>query len=204
LRDRLARIPGRRGCLDARRNTVLNLPNFLTLLRIIAIPVFLIFLTDGDFGAALVVFLLAGITDSLDGAIARLTDTRTTLGAYMDPLADKMLILSGFVVFALMDAVPRWLTVVVISRDVIILIGYLSLFLLTQQLMEIRPSPISKAATFLHLVTLAAVLLNLWRSAEPAVKHLDSLFGLTGVVTAVSGFHYIYRGLRWYQQKATA
>ena len=180
---------------------MLNLPNFLTLLRIIAVPVFLIFLADSDFGAALAVFVLAGITDSLDGAIARITNTRTTLGAYMDPLADKMLILSGFVVFALMDAVPRWLTVVVISRDVIILIGYLSLFLLTQQLMEIRPSPISKAATFLHLVTLGAVLLNLWRSEGPAVRYLGSLFGITGVVTAVSGFHYIFRGLRWYQQK---
>jgi cardiolipin synthase len=180
---------------------MLNLPNFLTLLRIIAIPVFLIFLSNRDFGVALAVFVLAGITDSLDGAIARITDTRTTLGAYMDPLADKMLILSGFVVFALMDAVPRWLTVVVISRDVIILVGYLSLFLLTQQLMEIRPSPISKAATFLHLVTLAVVLLNLWKSEAPAVKNLGMLFGVTGAVTAISGFHYIFRGLRWYQQK---
>ena len=132
---------------------MLNLPNFLTILRIVAVPVFLIFLTDGRVGAALVVFVLAGITDSLDGAIARLTNSRTTLGAYMDPLADKMLILSAFVVFASMDVVPRWLTVVVISRDVIILVGYLSLFLLTQQLMEIRPSAISKAATFLHLAT---------------------------------------------------
>jgi cardiolipin synthase len=192
----------RRSRLDERRQAVLNLPNFLTLLRIIAIPVFLILLSDGDFGAALVVFVLAGITDSLDGAIARITNTRTTLGAYMDPLADKMLILSGFVVFALMDAVPRWLTVVVISRDVIILVGYLSLFLLTQQLMEIRPSPISKAATFLHLVTLAAVLLHLWRSEAPAARNLGLLFGITGVVTAISGFHYIFRGLRWYQQRA--
>ncbi len=182
------------------RSIVLNLPNFLTLLRIIAIPVFLIFLTDREFGTALVIFVLAGITDSLDGAIARIMNTRTTLGAYMDPLADKMLILSGFVALALMDSVPRWLTVVVISRDVIILLGYLSLFLLTQQLMEIRPSAISKAATFLHLATLAAVLLSLWREA-PAVRNLGALFGITGAVTAISGFHYIFRGLRWYQQK---
>jgi cardiolipin synthase (CMP-forming) len=179
---------------------VLNLPNFLTLLRIVAIPVFLIFLTDGRVGAALVVFVLAGITDSLDGAIARLTNSRTTLGAYMDPLADKMLILSAFVVFASMDVVPRWLTVVVISRDVIILIGYLSLFLLTQRLMEIRPSPISKAATFLHLVTLSVVLLSLWREGSVSQGARSSLFATTGIVTAVSGFHYIYRGLRWYQQ----
>jgi cardiolipin synthase len=181
---------------------VLNLPNFLTLLRIIAIPIFLIFLTDGRIGAALVTFVLAGITDSIDGAIARLTNTRTTLGAYMDPLADKMLILSAFVVLALMDVVPHWLTVVVISRDVIILIGYLTLFLLTQQLMEIRPSAISKAATFLHLVTLSAVLLSLWKAEVVGSAVRTTLFAITGVVTAISGFHYIYRGLRWYQQKS--
>ncbi len=181
---------------------MLNLPNFLTLLRIIAIPIFLIFLTDGRVGAALVTFVLAGITDSVDGAIARLTNTRTTLGAYMDPLADKMLILSAFVVLALMGVVPHWLTVVVISRDVIILIGYLTLFLLTQQLMEIRPSAISKAATFLHLVTLSAVLLSLWRAEVVGPGVRSALFAVTGVITAISGFHYIYRGLRWYQQKS--
>jgi len=181
---------------------VLNLPNFLTLLRIIAIPIFLIFLTDGRVGAALVTFVLAGITDSVDGAIARLTNTRTTLGAYMDPLADKMLILSAFVVLALMGVVPHWLTVVVISRDVIILIGYLTLFLLTQQLMEIRPSAISKAATFLHLVTLSAVLLSLWKAEVVGGGVRTALYAVTGVITAISGFHYIYRGLRWYQQKS--
>jgi cardiolipin synthase len=181
---------------------VLNLPNFLTLLRIIAIPIFLIFLTDGRVGAALVTFVLAGITDSVDGAIARLTNTRTTLGAYMDPLADKMLILSAFVVLALMGVVPHWLTVVVISRDVIILIGYLTLFLLTQQLMEIRPSAISKSATFLHLLTLSAVLLSLWKAEVVGPGVRTALYAVTGVITAISGFHYIFRGLRWYQQKS--
>lgn len=181
---------------------VLNLPNFLTLLRIVAIPIFLIFLTDGRYGAALLVFVLAGITDSLDGAIARLTNSRTTLGAYMDPLADKMLILSGFVVLATMDAVPRWLTVVVISRDVVILTGYLSLFLLTQRLMEIRPAAISKAATFLHLLTLTIVLVALWRPDGLLGEFAAPVFALTGAVTAISGFHYVFRGLRWYQQVA--
>jgi cardiolipin synthase len=183
---------------------LLNIPNFLTLLRIIAIPIFLIFLTDERIGMALLVFVLAGITDSLDGAIARLTNTRTTLGAYMDPLADKMLILSAFIAFASMDVIPRWLTVVVISRDVIILLGYLSLFLLTQRLMEIRPSAISKAATFFHLVTVSVVLLSLWHEGHPSQGVRSSLFAVTGIVTAVSGFHYIYRGLRWYQHAGAA
>ena len=183
---------------------VLNLPNFLTILRIVAIPVFLILLTSGEMGAALLIFVLAGLTDSLDGAIARLTNSRTTLGAYMDPLADKMLILSAFAALALMDVVPRWLAVIVISRDVIILLGYLSLFLLTQQLMEIRPSAISKAATFLDLVTLSTILLSLWRADLTSAGTRQVLFVITGSVTTVSGIHYIHRGLRWYQQKGGA
>ncbi len=183
---------------------MLNIPNFLTLLRIIAIPIFLILLTDRNISAAVVVFILAGLTDALDGAIARLTNSRTTLGAYMDPLADKMLIVSTFVVFAFMEVVPRWLTVVVISRDVIILTGYLTLFLLTQQLMEIRPTAISKAATFLHLVTLCVVLLSLRSPELFSLASRDTVFAVTGGVTAVSGLHYMYRGLRWYQQTGAA
>ena len=183
---------------------MLNVPNFLTLLRIIAIPVFLILLTDGRAGAALVVFVAAGVTDALDGAIARMTNTRTTLGAYMDPLADKMLILSAFVVLAFMEVIPRWLTVVVISRDVIILTGYLMLFLLTQRMMEIRPSSLSKLATFLHLLTLSCVLYELFQPQTVSVPWLRTLFAVTGSVTAASGLHYMYRGLRWYQATSPA
>ena len=178
---------------------MLNLPNFLTLLRIVAIPVFLILLTDGRMGAALLVFVGAGVTDALDGAIARMTNSRTTLGAYMDPLADKMLILSAFVAFAFMDAVPRWLTVVVISRDVVILAGYLMLFLLTQRMMEIRPSVASKLATFFHLLTLSCVLVELYRAGVLPATLFRALFLTTGIVTAASGFQYMFRGLRWYQ-----
>ena len=182
---------------------MLNVPNFLTILRIVAIPIFLILLTDGRTGAALAVFLFAGVTDSLDGAIARLTNSRTTLGAYMDPLADKMLILSAFVVLAFMEVIPRWLTVVVISRDVIILTGYLMLFFLTEKMMEIRPSVVSKLATFLHLLTLSSVLCMLYRPEIIGEGGLRALYFVTGILTAVSGIHYIGRGLRWYQETST-
>lgn len=179
---------------------LLNLPNFLTLLRIVAIPVFLILLTGNRPGAALAVFILAGVTDAADGAIARLTNSRTTLGAYMDPLADKMLVLSAFVTLAFMEQVPRWLTVVVLSRDVIILGGYVMLFFLTQRMMEIRPSAASKLATFCHLLTLSSALVVLYRPAALAPGLLESLFLITGIVTAISGLQYMGRGLRWYQK----
>ena len=131
-----------------------------------------------------------------------MTNSRTTLGAYMDPMADKMLILSAFVAFAFMEIVPRWLTVVVISRDVVIVSGYLMLFLLTQQMMEIRPSGVSKLATFFHLLTLTCVLFELYRPTTLPEAILHSLFLTTAIITAASGFHYMYRGLRWYQAQS--
>src|SRR5206468_3721979 len=109
-------------------------------LRIVAIPLFLILLEDFRYGEALAVFVAAGITDGLDGAIARLTHTKTTLGAYLDPAADKLLLLSAFIALGFMHAVPRWLAVVVISRDVVIVLGYFLLFMLTQRTMQVQPS----------------------------------------------------------------
>ena len=90
----------------------------------LAIPVFLILLTDLRYREALAVFVAAGITDALDGAIARLTHTKTTLGAYLDPAADKLLLMSAFVTLAFMQVVPTWLTVIVLSRDVMLVVGY--------------------------------------------------------------------------------
>jgi cardiolipin synthase len=113
--------------------TVLTLPNFLTLLRIVAIPCFLILLEDLRFREALAVFVAAGITDGLDGAIARLTHTKTTVGAFLDPAADKALLVSAFIALGFMHAVPRWLVVIVISRDVVIVLLFLLVFLFNLQ-----------------------------------------------------------------------
>ena len=81
-------------------STILNLPNLITFLRIGAIPLFLILLTDQQYTEALIVFVLAGVTDSIDGAVARLTNSHTALGAYIDPLADKLLLVSSFLILA--------------------------------------------------------------------------------------------------------
>src|SRR5262249_11681629 len=131
--------------------TVFNIPNFLTLLRLAAIPLFLILLEDFRFTEALAVFVAAGVTDGLDGAIARMTRTKTTLGAYLDPAADKMLLVSAFIALGFMHEVPRWLVVLVIMRDAGIVLGYFLLFTLAQQPMEVRPSVSGKASTVLQL-----------------------------------------------------
>ena len=179
--------------------TVLNIPNFLTLLRIVAIPCFLILLEDLRFREALGVFVAAGITDGLDGAIARLTRTKTTLGAYLDPAADKLLLVSAFIALGFMHVVPRWLAVVVILRDAIIVLGYFLLFMMTQQTMAIAPSASGKTSTALQLSSVAVVLLSLSHPGVVLPQVRDVLFYVTGTVTAVAGLQYMYRGLAWLQ-----
>lgn len=182
--------------------TGLNLPNALTLLRIIAIPIFLILLVDLRYGEALAVFAAAGVTDAVDGAIARLTHTKTTLGAYLDPAADKLLLVSAFITLGFMHEVPRWLVVVVISRDVVIVLGYFLLFMLTQQTMGVRPSASGKASTFLQLASVSLVLVRLsWPDVVPALA-AETAFALAGVVTAFAGIQYMYRGLAWLQHQS--
>jgi cardiolipin synthase len=179
---------------------MLNVPNALTLLRILAIPLFLILLADRRFPQALVVLVAAAITDAADGAIARLTNSKTTLGAYLDPLADKMLLLSAFIALAFLDAVPRWLTVIVISRDVVIVTGFFLLFMLTQRAMEIRPSAFGKAATFFQLLSVTAVLTQLAGFRGLGSSLLTVVFIVTATVTGVAGLQYMYRGLAWAQR----
>jgi len=169
---------------------------------VLAIPVFLILLTDLRYREALGVFVAAGITDALDGAIARLTHTKTTLGAYLDPAADKLLLMSAFVTLAFMRMVPTWLTVIVLSRDVMLVVGYFLLFTMTQQAMEVKPSAIGKLSTFLQICSVTLVLVSLvrWHRVPPTATTI--CFLLTGLVTATAGLQYMVRGLRWLQRQA--
>jgi cardiolipin synthase len=184
--------------------TVVNLPNFLTLLRIVAIPIFLILLESFRYLDALLVFVAAGITDGLDGAIARLTHTKTTLGAYLDPAADKLLLVSAFIALGFMHEVPRWLVVLVISRDVVIVVGYFLLFVMTQRTMEVQPSVSGKASTALQLLSVSIVLVSLVRPGLVTPSVEQTVFYLTGAVTTLAGLQYMYRGLAWLQRQSAA
>lgn len=180
---------------------MLNLPNFLTIIRILTIPGFLILLTSDRVGAALVLFVIGGVTDALDGAIARLTDSKTELGAILDPLADKLLLLSSFSVLAFMGRMPSWLTVLVIMRDVILLAGYFTLFAVTGERMAVRPNIVGKAATFFQLASVTIVLIGFpWPGAAPAGLRTACFVG-AGAATAISGLQYMVRGLAWLQQR---
>ncbi len=182
---------------------MLTLPNFLTLLRIIAVPVFLILLSEGQFGPALLLFLAACITDTADGVIARLTDAKSDLGAALDPLADKLLVISAFVSLTLLEVIPVWLFILVVTRDAVILLGYLTLYFVTTP-PALKPSLISKVNTFFEMMTIGLALATHTRPDIP-IEHFN-LFAwyATGVTAALSGTHYVYTGLLWYQRQESA
>lgn len=171
----------------------ITVPNFLSILRILSIPVFIILLGYGQVAGALIVFVFAGVTDALDGFIARWFRQKTVFGAYLDPIADKLLLTSSFVCCALLHLIPAWLAVLVVSRDVIISMGILLLRLNGYQI-EIRPSVVSKCTTFFQLLTVSARLLLASVQRDSAV--LAVVYGITGFFTVVSCIHYITVGLR--------
>ena len=182
---------------------MLTVPNFLTLLRIVAVPVFLILVSYQRYGAALCLFLSAGITDAVDGVLARLTDTRSDLGARLDPLADKLLLVSSFLVLTLDGVIPVWLMILVLTRDVVILGGYLAIYFVTTPI-EVSPSAISKCNTFLEMMTVGFALITLARPDAPMSLPNKSVWYATACTIAISGIHYVYMGLLWYQRQGTA
>lgn len=181
---------------------MLNLPNFLTLIRILAIPFFLVLLSSRLYLEALVVFVVGGLTDALDGMVARMTHQQTPLGAYLDPVADKLLVISSFVMLGLIGGIPPWLVVLVVSRDIIILFGYGVIYFLAEERPEVRPTLIGKLSTLIQLVTVGVVLALLYdpQFLDPRLE--DGLVLATAVTTVISGFQYIYRGLVWLQNRA--
>lgn len=181
--------------------TMLNLPNYLTFIRIASIPFFLVLLFSRLYDYALLVFLIGGITDALDGPVARFTNQRTRLGAYLDPLADKLLIISSLVVLTLIDSVPAWLTILVLSRDVIVTLGYGAIYFVVEERMEIQPSTLGKINTFLLLLTITIVLVSLYDPNMIPPPLPSYLFLLSAVTTIISGLQYVYRGLVWFQER---
>lgn len=173
---------------------LLNIPNVLTLSRLFLVPVFLALLSQHHFGYALYVFCAAGLTDALDGTIARWCDLRTEIGALLDPFADKLLLLSAFVGLTVENAIPGWLLGVVITRDIVIVFGYLLLLFYTDERVPVHPSYLGKAATCFQLASVIGALAGAGQSwAE--LWHL--LLYATVAITALSGIHYAYKGLVW-------
>ncbi len=175
-----------------------NLPNFLSLVRILLIPLLIILLINGAHFWALVIFMIAGLTDAADGMLARLMQQRTIIGAYLDPLADKLLSGSSFICLAILGLIPGWLTVLVISRDIIILGGLLILFIISR-IPKIQPTLASKITTFFQLLTIVLVLFA--QIAPFSSLLLKILIWTTGVLTIFSGLQYVKKGIEIFGQE---
>ena len=173
---------------------MVNVPNLITIVRVFLVPVFIMAVFYGRFKLALLTFLVAAVSDALDGFIARRLNQVTVVGVILDPLADKALIDSGYVLFTFFkEVVPAWLTVLVLSRDVLLLFGgwLLSVF---GKLEKIKPTYLGKVTAFMQFVTVLAVLINVnWGIFT---KELPILFQLTALFTVSSAIQYTYRGIR--------
>jgi cardiolipin synthase len=170
----------------------INIPNTLSLLRILLTPLLAIFLIKHLLGFALLVFAIAAVTDGVDGLIARVFHQKTRLGAYLDPAADKLLLVTAFVTLGIQELIPSWLAVVVITRDVLILFG-IALFVMTDRKFDPAPSILSKVTTVAQLASVLSVLLGY--EIPRIVQIQGPLFWFAAGMTMISGFQYIYRGL---------
>ena len=172
----------------------LNIPNLITLSRLMSVPLMIWLIVGHKFGVAFCVFVLAGISDALDGFIAKRFDCRTRLGALLDPVADKALLSSVFVSLGIEEMLPNWLVILVVFRDVTIIGG----FVLLQALMAPRnfdPLYISKLNTLVQIALVGYVLGRLGVNIGDGLL-TEILVGLTAVTTVLSGLSYLVRWAR--------
>jgi len=203
----------------------MNIPNFLSLLRIILVPVIVIFLIQGSYTKTLFVFVIAGLTDALDGALARLLNKQTELGSFLDPLADKILLSTCFIALSIFSLIPSWLAVIVISRDFMILLGIVILSMRSVTY-EIKPIFVSKITTTLQIVTVffALLLKPIFVSKITTTLQIVTVFfalllktsnynlinynliiilsWLTVIFTIISGLIYIIKGIKFINRAA--
>jgi len=171
----------------------LTLPNLLSLLRMGLVPFFIIAVIDGQPRRALALLVVAGVTDALDGAIARIWHQQSLLGSYLDPIADKLLLMSSYVALSIPGLnhgtpIPVWVTVLVIARDVLLVAVALVLYL-ALGVKKFPPSVLSKITTVAQVTAVVLVLLSgLYASLEPTA--LGAMY-LVGALTLGSGLDYI-------------
>lgn len=170
-----------------------NIPNLLTLTRILLLPFFAATLIYREYEYALLIFIAASLTDIIDGLVARLKNQTTYFGSILDPVADKFFLITSFILMSIYGFIPKWLTIIVISKDLIIVTGSIIVYFVTQNL-RVEPSTLGKSASACQFILIGLVLLlcNINRGLAVPV----SLFVIVAVITAVSGLHYIYNGLK--------
>lgn len=173
--------------------TVINLPNILTLFRIILLPFFVAAFLYNSYRYALIIFIIGGVSDILDGFLARIMKQTSDFGKMLDPVADKFFLITSFVLMGTYGILPKWISVIVISRDLIVITGCLILYFLTNHL-TIEPTMMGKLSNALQFILVGLALVTLNLDNEIPVPELFLI--LVALVTSVSGLHYVYRGMK--------
>jgi cardiolipin synthase (CMP-forming) len=174
---------------------ILTVANQLTILRIMLVPAFVLLVVYGYLGWSLVAFLVAGVTDALDGLIARRAGQRTSLGAWLDPMADKLLLVTTFIVLTLpgiplTNHLPLWLTIIVISRDIVI-VAVVAIISFAIGPRTFQPSVWGKLATATYIVTSVVVMYYNFLQEDAVI--VDVFIWTSLIVTLVSGADYFLK-----------
>lgn len=175
----------------------MNLPNLLSLFRLFVTAFFILLIAYGRFGLGLILFLLQAVSDLLDGFFARRMGAKTNIGAYLDPLADKVMLSSSYIVLSFQGIIPPSLMGAVLIRDMVIALGF---FFLVRRGLIVSPAPslISKMTTVLQMVTVVYVLLFMNLTSESFIFYTNggkiALEWATGLLTAASGLQYVLAG----------
>ncbi len=177
-----------RGLIDV------NLPNLITLARILLVPVVVWAITSGEMLVAFIVFVVAGISDAVDGFLAKHFNMTTEIGAYLDPLADKVLLVSIYVALGIAGNIPRWLVILVVSRDLMI-IGAVILSWLVSKPVNIRPLVVSKLNTAAQIVFAGLVLGSLGLDFDPGWA-MPVMMAAVAVLTLLSVGAYLREWVR--------
>ena len=172
----------------------MTIPNLITIGRLLLVPMIVWLLITGQSAAAFVVFILAGVSDAIDGFLARTFDLHSELGSYLDPLADKALLVSIYISLAVLAEVPLWVVILVVSRDLFI-VGAVVLSWMLGQPMEMRPLAISKVNTVVQIVLAAVVLGDLALGPDLAALRTILVY-LVGVLTVASAAVYLVDWVR--------
>ncbi len=184
----------------------MNLPNCLSLLRILLVPFYIILLFRGNYQGAVILLIVGGLTDFLDGVLARALNQITKLGSYLDPIGDKLFLISSFIALTIIGSpntedslIPLWLTTIVLSRELIILLGALIILAFVKK-PDRSVTAASKAATFFQMFTVGFIVLSLaFPGLSFIVLKIDFLklfIWLTAIFTSISGYQYVHRGVK--------
>jgi cardiolipin synthase len=172
------------------RTSLVHLPNLITLARIALVPVLILLLKDQDYAAGLIVFVIAGASDALDGYLAKRLNVQSRLGAILDPVADKLLLVSAYVMLTVLGHIPFWLVLVVVFRDLLIVGGYM-LYTSHAGPVKMRPSILSKLNTLMQIALATLVLAQQAAGLDwPLTIHVLVVAVL--ITTVVSGAHYLW------------